>query len=299
MPSLTHQILRGIFRFRKWLSIENSSPNYSKMRRFNFSEEKVLRKYGDQVRIEKVNGHAVYSFQRELPRTLVWFHGGGYVRGPISLHFKRWIELCKLTQSHGLLLDYPKAPEYSHEDTKKYLEEFSKKFLTLHSGTELYFVGDSAGGGLALAYALQLQKNNKKVPTGVFLFSPWLDLSFSQKNLPEYAIKDVMLNQKTLEQHAQHYANGTSLKNEWISPLFSSEKMIHFPLHLYSTPDELLHSAVIEFKNKYPEVILHEHPHLFHAWPLMPLRESDQVILEVANLIRAQVPDDTQTRSIL
>lgn len=287
MTSMACVALKTLFRIRKLvMSFDSAEPNYQKMRLLNYTERDVLKRYGDQVKVEKCGDRLVYTFKPEniKNKTVVWFHGGGYIRGPVKQHFDRWIQVCNETQSYGILPDYPKAPEFDHKDTKVFLDLFYKKYLSTKQ-EPYYLIGDSAGGGLALSFAFDLQKKALQAPQEVFLFSPWLDLSFSQSDIKDYAEKEILLNQRYLETFAQWYAGDQDLKNEFISPLFSTEKKPLFPIHIYSTEDELLHSAVVEFKNKYPQTFVYNYKKLFHDWPVMPLPEAKKVINEVISAI--------------
>jgi monoterpene epsilon-lactone hydrolase len=46
--------------------------------------------------------------------------------------------------------------------------------------------GDSAGGGLAISTLLKLSKENIPLPSGIILFSPWLDISQSLDSWERY-----------------------------------------------------------------------------------------------------------------
>jgi acetyl esterase/lipase len=53
-------------------------------------------------------------------------------------------------------------------------------------------MGDSAGGGLSLALCLYLRDEGYKLPAGLVLMSPWVDLTMSCGSHDENAHLDVI-----------------------------------------------------------------------------------------------------------
>ena len=85
-------------------------------------------------------------------RTVVFFHGGGFVVGGLDSHDDICAELCTGTGYRVVSVDYRLAPEHPHpaafEDSWKATEWAAEIF-----GEPIVLVGDSAGGNLAAAVA--------------------------------------------------------------------------------------------------------------------------------------------------
>mgnify|MGYP000964195043 CR=1 FL=1 len=109
---------------------------------------------------------------------LVYAHGGGWVVGSIATHDP----FCRLLSEAGnviiLSVEYRLAPE--HPFPAALDDALACYRALLESGVrpeQLIVMGDSAGGGLALALALRLKEQGLAPPIGLILLSPWVDLS--------------------------------------------------------------------------------------------------------------------------
>jgi monoterpene epsilon-lactone hydrolase len=62
------------------------------------------------------------------------------------------------------------------------------------------YAGDSAGGGLALSYALS-QRDQHTTPTAaaLLLFSPWVDATMTNPHIASVEPHDIMLNSRNLQ----------------------------------------------------------------------------------------------------
>lgn len=56
----------------------------------------------------------------------------------------------------------------------------------------IIIMGDSAGGGLSLALCMYLRDEGYKLPAGLVLMSPWVDLTMSCGSWDECAATDVV-----------------------------------------------------------------------------------------------------------
>ena len=81
-------------------------------------------------------------------------------------------------------------------------------------------MGDSAGGGLALALALIVKERGLKKPDNLVLYSPWLDVSMTNPEIPDYDSKDVILNLESMDEAADLYVSDLSKKDPRVSPIY-------------------------------------------------------------------------------
>ena len=92
---------------------------------------------------------------REPTRTLVYLHGGGYM-APISAFQVRYAaRLAREVGARVVLPDYPLAPEHTWRDSFEPLVALTARWAEGPGGAVL--VGDSSGGGYALALAEALR----------------------------------------------------------------------------------------------------------------------------------------------
>ena len=80
--------------------------------------------------------------------------------------------------------------------------------------------GDSAGGNLALSLVLKLKQQERLLPRGLVLLSPWTDLTSSGETHTTRAEVDPVLDKDYLERMISNYAKGQELEDPLISPLF-------------------------------------------------------------------------------
>jgi monoterpene epsilon-lactone hydrolase len=109
-------------------------------------------------------------------RTVLYLHGGGYVGGVDRFH---WLYVTRLARRLGVrvvLPAYPLAPEHTWRDALPPLVDLVEQ-VAIASPQGVVLMGDSAGGGLALALAQQVARRPGPQPTSLVLVSPWLDLT--------------------------------------------------------------------------------------------------------------------------
>lgn len=113
---------------------------------------------------------------------LLLLHGGGYVRGPFDDHWEYLSRLCRDAGTAGLLVHHRRAPEAPFpaalDDVLAAIDvgQRQRQLPTRAWG----LVGDSSGGGLALAAALRLRDGAGEPPAAIALTSPWLDLTATE-----------------------------------------------------------------------------------------------------------------------
>ncbi|KAJ3227435.1 hypothetical protein HDU81_006727 [Chytriomyces hyalinus] len=105
----------------------------------------------------------------------------------------------------------------------------SKKY----DASKIVFMGDSAGGGLALAAILWLRDHGSSVglsmPGGAALLSPWLDLTHSMlsfRSMAKYDYLPDIVKDKILNADRNHYyiLNNSIIQDPLVSPLFAVER---------------------------------------------------------------------------
>lgn len=85
-------------------------------------------------------------------RTVIYFHGGGFVVGGLDSHDDICAEICALTGYRVVSVDYRLAPEHRHPAA--FADAFAATgWAAAHFGDPMVLVGDSAGGNLAAAVA--------------------------------------------------------------------------------------------------------------------------------------------------
>jgi len=88
---------------------------------------------------------------------------------------EHWSLIEKLIIKTGAAIvvpDYPLAPEAGCKEAYDFIEHLFTVLITDYPAKRIIFMGDSAGGGLALGLTQTLRNQNKKQPDQIIIFSP-------------------------------------------------------------------------------------------------------------------------------
>jgi acetyl esterase/lipase len=152
---------------------------------------------------------------------LVLLHGGAHVAGPFPDHWEHLARLCRATGAAGLLVDHRRAPEHPYpaalQDVLTVVDRLERERVLRDGAWGL--VGDSAGGGLAVATAMRLRDGAGLPPAALVLSAPWLDLSADPASLRSRARHDVLLTPEGVGHAATAYLGGHPATDPLVSPL--------------------------------------------------------------------------------
>ncbi len=154
---------------------------------------------------------------------ILYCHGGGYSTGS-SLYARTLTgKLASSTSMDVLSFDYRLAPENPYPAAAKdAMQVWNYLMLLGYGARDIIVAGDSAGGNLALSLVLKLKEEQRLLPRGLILMSPWTDLTSSGKSHVTKADIDPVLNAAYLTKMIDNYAKGQELNNPYISPIFGN-----------------------------------------------------------------------------
>ena len=186
--------------------------------------------------------------QRARPGGLLFLHGGGYVIGSPQSHKPFVSQLAHALKLEAWSLDYRLAPE---DVCPAAIEDGGDALAVLRAKIDgpLIVSGDSAGGGLTLASVIRHRDAGRAAPDGLYLISPWTDLSASGESATAKAHADPMLKPHYLEQAAALYLDGRSPQDPEASPLFADLSGLP-PTLIQVGEDEILLDDSIRLANK-------------------------------------------------
>lgn len=149
---------------------------------------------------------------------ILYLHGGGYILGSADTHRGITGHLAKLSGCEVITPVYRLAPEHPFPAA---LDDAESVYLALinqgQPASSIAVIGDSAGGGLALAMSMRLRDQKQPLPSSITCFSPWTDLTQSNLYQPEC---EPVLHTSWTAKAARLYAAGEPLTNPLISPLY-------------------------------------------------------------------------------
>ncbi|MGK5534033.1 alpha/beta hydrolase fold domain-containing protein, partial [Streptomyces sp. URMC 129] len=116
-------------------------------------------------------------------RTVLYVHGGGYIMDFTPQHWAFMADLAERTGADVLAPQYPLAPDHTWRDSFPRLLDLARG---AGGAPPPVLMGDSAGGGYALALAQALAAEGGHAPETV-LISPFVDATLAH---PETAAHD-------------------------------------------------------------------------------------------------------------
>ncbi len=165
-------------------------------------------------------------------------HGGGFVLGSAQSAIEIASRLAQAVGGWALIPDYRLAPEHPFpaaiaDATAVY------RWLVEQDGAAdgLFVTGEDAGGALALETAIQARRSGLRSPNGLYLVSPFCDLTLSSPSIDQSLGHDSWYRRQVLTTLAACYLQET----EPSVPLSS-------PVHgvLQGLPPLLIHAAAQE-----------------------------------------------------
>lgn len=152
---------------------------------------------------------------------LLYFHGGGYISGSADTFLGLPQQIAAASRAVVLSVDYRLAPEHPFpaafdDGVAVYRGLLDRGYAAASIG----WLGDSAGGGLALATAHACRRSDLPLPAAIALLSPWIDLTLSGDSTATLRSADPFLSREILDIWRRAYADGLPFQDPRISPLF-------------------------------------------------------------------------------
>ena len=221
--------------------------------------------------------------EESLNRHVIFLHGGGYVLRAVRSHKNIVERMVKKYNLKVTFVDYPLAPEYTADKTHEVLMKAYKSVTEKNKGDKFYFFGDSAGGGLALAF-LQAARDNHVTPfpKKTVLMSPWPDISMTNEEIKDFEEKDPLLPVQSLIKAGKQYAGNLDLKSPLVSPIYGNMDNLGDIMLLFGT-NEVLYPDCMKLSDMFDIAIgtrmeLYIGENLCHDWILAPLKETDEAL---------------------
>ena len=173
-------------------------------------------------------------------RTLLYFHGGGFVAGSPESHrplVARLVEACGVG---AFSVKYRLAPEYYFPAAvRDGIDAYRVLLARGVSGSSIILAGDEAGGGLAFSVALAVRNAGLAMPAGLVALSPWADLSLSGPSIMANRRSDTQLDWEMLFLCARRYLRKSNPGDIYASPVYADLRDFP-PLMVHAGANEVL-----------------------------------------------------------
>ncbi len=219
-------------------------------------------------------------------KVLLHLHGGGFFAGSIKSYrhvVSRFAVAGGVTAYH---LDYRLMPEHPFPAALDDAMAAYKQLLSLGiAPADLVVGGDSAGGNLAVALLLKAREEDLPQPAGLYLLSPWLDLTASGGSYDRVGVRDPIISREEIISLARIYLDGKP-DNPLTSPARANPAGLP-PMLFQVSGEEALLSDSLNFANRAAlagvELRLHVWPEMPHAWPIFhPFIRAGLIAIEEA-----------------
>jgi epsilon-lactone hydrolase len=231
----------------------------------------------------------------EPERTVVYYHGGGYVSGSPPdgyLPLAGAVALAARARVHAV--DYRLAPEHrfpaAFDDCLA-----AYRWTVQHGGNgpkTVAVLGDSAGGNLALAVTVAALDENLPPPSCVAVISPFADLTLSGSSMELRKAADPYVTRELLKSMATDYLGGSDPADPRCSAVFADLHDLP-PLLIQVGEDEILFDDAARIRDAAVaagvNTTFRPWAHGIHVWPVYisaGLPESALAIEELATFLR-------------
>jgi acetyl esterase/lipase len=151
---------------------------------------------------------------------LIHFHGGGYRYSSPDRVIGYLSGLAADSEIETIVPAYSLAPEAPFPNALHEGRGVIDAVSAEGGGWPLLIGGDSAGGGLALA--LVASRDPAQTLAGLFLISPWLDLTLTADSYERNRDRDPIFSETISAGCVADYLQGADPKDPFASPLFAS-----------------------------------------------------------------------------
>lgn len=221
--------------------------------------------------------------------TVIYFHGGGYVFQAQYEHLAFVDKMALETDCKVFFPVYPLAPKYTYEESYRAVLAQYQSILKTTDPASIIFMGDSAGGGMALGLAKRLRDAGLPMPAQLILISPWMDVRNNHPEIEARGLEEVdpMLTGNYAMAGAA-WAAGLPLDDPRVSTMYGNLKDLP-PITLYIGTRDMLWPDAEKFRGlaaeQGVEIDYREWPGMNHCFCIYPIPEALQAQKEIFAMV--------------
>ncbi|MGC1411615.1 MAG: alpha/beta hydrolase [Acetobacteraceae bacterium] len=226
-------------------------------------------------------------------RVLLCAHGGGYVVGSMYTHRKAYGHVAKAVGCRALIVNYGRAPENIHPGPVDDMVKTYKWLLDqgIQSG-HIAFIGDSAGGGLAVTTILRARERGLPLPAATMPLSPWLDMDAGGETFETNRERDLLVSRDVIATMAGTFLGENGNRNDPLANPLHAELRGLPPMYIQTGADETLlsdsHDLADLARRSGVQVTLEVVPEMQHVFQFLAgaAPEADAAIARLAKWVR-------------
>lgn len=297
MASLTSRILPLVLIFRgskrQFRSPERTLAKIERLQKSPQSFEPPRLK-GVDVDRSTVGGWPVFTISSadqdaRTGRRAIYLHGGVYSFEIDPVH---WRFIAKLAQETGTTFTVPimpLSPRGTASAVVPAVADLVSATIDEVGASNVAILGDSSGGGMALAVAMVLRDRGVAPLGATVLISPWLDISGTDPRLAEIEPSDPWLAVPGAHAAGALYRAELPESDPMVSPINGSLAGLG-PITMFcGTRDILLADAerlvALAAASGHP-LEYHQAEGMFHVYPILPMPEGDAARRLIVQVLR-------------
>ena len=226
-------------------------------------------------------------------RRILYMHGGAYVFEITSYH---WGLIAEMAERLGFGITvpiYPIAPEHNFHDMFGMVGDVYRRMLEETDPEDIVFMGDSAGGNMAVVLTMMAAEQGLPLPSRHVLISPGLDVSLANPEVFEAERHDPWLGIPGGLEAVRLYSAGFNRDDWHISPLYGDLSVLPKTLlltgsHDMLTPDNLIFAQKARAAGVEVDVVYEEG--MFHVWPLIEMPETRRARDSIVAFLADEAP---------
>jgi len=257
-----------------------------------------------KIRIEKVNvkaskcdlrihGEWLIPKNGELDssKAILYFHGGGFCLCSIDTHRHLAASVAIASKTRTFLFSYRRTPEHAYpaqiNDSIEAFRYICSKEGGNYDPKNIAFVGDSAGGNLAVSLPLHLKESNESLPGAIAVMSPWADLTNSSESWFKNRSNDYLPSAHLMFEFSRFYVpDSMRYDSPKISPVFAD--LTGFPpMYIQVSSSEQLYDDSMRLESNAKECnvdvrmdVWKDLPHVFQAFTGKQAKQAIQTLGE-------------------
>jgi acetyl esterase/lipase len=248
-----------------------------------------------KTKLDGIPAVALQPLAGQPDRTILYFHGGGYVTGsPPHRYLPLGAAVALAANAQVYVVDYRLAPQTRFPGAFDDCKHAYDWIIARGADTQpLFLLGDSAGGNLAVAVTAAARDQGLPLPTAVAVLSPLADLSLSGASIEERQHSDPLVTREMLEHTVAEYVAGGDPRDPRCSAIYAQMRGFP-PLLIQIGENEILYDDAIRIRDAATaagvEVTFESWRHGIHVWPVFissGLPESAAAIERIASFFKA------------
>ena len=219
----------------------------------------------------------------------LFLHGGCYVYEIDPFHWRLVADLAERSGTTITVPIFPLAPRSTAATVVPLVADLAAELVRDATAQRTSILGDSAGGGMALAVAQILRDRGIPPLHATVLVSPWLDISGEDPRLAEIAPHDPWLAVPGTRAAGVLWRDRLDAHDPLVSPMFGSLERLG-PVTMFSGTRDILNADAVKFVEVAAAAGLpldyHEAPGMIHNYAILQIPESKPERAAIAAVLR-------------